>query len=234
MLKSMAGTETRKNNEWRLNEQLRRLFIKKSFKRAISDHRARLGIPKGGFISNEEFKKWLGRDLEKFDNIRQACIDVVKKFNLPFIRTNDIEARLAMGSKYKQYDFKLPWDGYTRGFEQSEYLCAWETDPGYECAVIKIAAGATAKDVKRYIDRNFSEIKKFLNTFKNRAIPTRSNKKLKRNRQILKFRKKGVINALGCITIPEKDRDSVLPKEINNMDPDTIRSVLKKEKRIKR
>lgn len=220
----------RKHTQRRFDELKKGLFQDGKFQKEVTQFRKSIGIPTGGFTSNKAFQAWFKKAKKKdswiFMTIREKSVDLSNKYKLPHHLSGVIEARIIMGHHYESYDMTSPYPSYSRGFENAGYSCAWEIEEGNGCVVIKVYAGATSKDIKHFVDRNFREMKKTLSSFSgNQLKATREKKNSQRDREIVSLHKQKLIRSSGIIPLDEKIRVQI-PDSIKNMTIEARKSVI--------
>lgn len=220
----MTSVKIHRNSEWRLDEQLKRLFIKDSFKQAISGYRKGIGMPAGGFGSNEEYHNWITKNENKFFDIQSARAKLCRQFGFPLNSSLWVEAYLLIGDGFKQFNTKIPLGiSFSRGFEKSGFGCALEKDLDYQCVNIKVFPGTSYREIKKFIQENMAEIKNFLDTFDKRVRPIRKKRQLERDSHVYECYKNGWLNRYGSIT---NTGDDLIPDFIRKMDMDMRRKII--------
>ncbi len=163
----MKGQQKEAKREAQLARTLDKIFYTKKFADEIVELRKEIGIPTGGFESLDDYQKFLAKDKKKgsskyFLKIQPNVHALAFKFGMPSNYAHWMEAFLALGFKYKEFEnYSLNSAGFiVHGVNTSLDI----NTPHDDHVSLHIYPGAKLNSVDDFLRQNFAFIESILET----------------------------------------------------------------------
>lgn len=219
---------------------LEKLFYNKEFINDIKILRKATKIPEDGFKTFHEYYNYMVRDksskrVQHYYTVLPETIKIAVKNKLPYAPYSYwIEAFMALGFNYKEFDVNTPYNSPREHFVYGASTTLDTSDMRDGKISLHIFPGASLNSTKDFLQENWGFINEMLEIYSENGKTPAVREKNKRDRlQILTLAEIGEINNAGQ-WLPMRIRKQEYPNCIKDIGPDQIKKIITEEKRKKK